>query len=322
MHRNLLQFFMLVGGLGAVLAVVSFTPPRLVPASDTRANPQPNTRQAAWAARVESANSAGSLRPSEPVPPQEIERSSGAEPQSIVERSATDPLRLLEQTPPASVNAAVVPPSLPTPAPAKPATVTNAAIISRLEHPSCKLPTYTKEVAVRNLKAVGTLDSAEASRVWDTFDEFCRRDFSTFYEVGGDTEGVQENQTVNAQLPSAEALGEITLSPEAFQQVEAFVSSVWQAQGYNSEFPGAGVLKPRQTGALGADAPVATAPLGVQCGGRTISPLGLGPTWWTCLCTGCCIPCGLGCCLPSCELGCRPNAYLWDSITGICGCGL
>ncbi len=320
MHRSLLQFFVLVGGLGVLLAAVSFTTPRLIPAAETRQSAQPSTRQAAWAARV--AERAPDILPQAPARPEirpENESLPLAEPRSA-ERPATGPLQLIEQPP--LVNAAVAPPATQTPPPAKPATVTNSDIVARLDHPSCKLPPYTKEVAKQNLASVGSLDPAEASRAWDTFDEFCRRDFSLFYEIQKSEDLARSRPAPNAPLPSEKTLEGIALSPEALQQVEEFVSSVWRAQGYTSEFPGEGVLKPRSEGALGAAIPGATAPLGIQCGGRTAAPQGLGPNWWTCKCTGCCVPCKFGCCLPSCELGCRPYAYLWDSITGICGCGL
>lgn len=320
MHRNLLQSFVLVGLLGIVLTTISFTTPRPAPVSDVRANPQPSTRQAAWAARAP--------RLPESTQPQEAELLSGAEPRSVVGRSATGPLRLIEAVQPVTVAPALPAASamdavdVASPPPAKPASVTNADIVRRLEHSSCKLPPYTKELAIQNLAAVGNLDPVEASRVWDTFDEFCRRDFSLFYEIQKSEDLARSHPTPEAPLPSPESLEGITLSPEAFRQVEAFISSIWQAQGYNSEFPDEGVLKARPSDALGAATPAATAPLGVQCGGGTIAPEGLGPNWWTCRCTGCCIPCKLGCCLPGCADGCAPRAYLWDSITGICGCGL
>ncbi len=74
--------------------------------------------------------------------------------------------------------------------------------------------------------------------------------------------------------------------------------------------------------------------LGMQCGDNTIKPSGVGPLYTANCCTGCCKPCDpgvccdpcTGCCEPSCEKICEcvggaGNAYLWDSITGICGCG-
>jgi len=75
-------------------------------------------------------------------------------------------------------------------------------------------------------------------------------------------------------------------------------------------------------------------PLGMQCGGRTLSPFGIGPVFPRVCCTGCCVPCiplvccsDCGCCVASCAVKCTcvsgaGAAYLWDSITGLCGCGI
>jgi hypothetical protein len=74
-------------------------------------------------------------------------------------------------------------------------------------------------------------------------------------------------------------------------------------------------------------------PLGIQCGGRTLIKFGVGPLTSRPCCTGCCIDCSptccgdCGCCVASCERICEcisgPGAaYLWDSITDICGCGI
>ncbi|MBI2624078.1 hypothetical protein HYW67_01105 [Candidatus Parcubacteria bacterium] len=317
MHRNILQLFLLVGFLSVVLSVISFTTPKAVTVNNDRRNATSSPLQAILA--LPRGEPAGDL-----ATPDVMEQpiSTTAPESRRRERPASGPLRLIEEIQPATLSAVDTPAASPPP-PTKPAIVTTADVVNRLDHASCKLPAHTKALAKQNLAAVGNLDQTEANRVWDTFDEFCRRDFSLFYEIQKSEDLARSRPAPETSLPNAEALEGITLSPEAFRQVEEFVSSVWQAQGYNSEFPGEGVLKPRSDGALGAAIPVATAPLGVQCGGRTTAPQGLGPNWWTCKCTGCCIPCGLGgCCLPSCELGCRPYAYLWDSITGICGCGL
>lgn len=75
-------------------------------------------------------------------------------------------------------------------------------------------------------------------------------------------------------------------------------------------------------------------PLGIQCGGRTLSPFGIGPVFPRICCTGCCVPCipficcgDCGCCVASCAVKCTcisgpGSGYLWDSVTGLCGCGI
>ncbi|MBI3305442.1 hypothetical protein HYZ80_03930 [Candidatus Parcubacteria bacterium] len=308
MHRAVLQFFVLTLALvtlafaakyqtGADATWTAQKNNRFLPIAGERVPGQPPT----------SKENTSPLAPELESAPALVKLPAPAQPQSA--------LRLLDEVPTLEQSRA------PMPAPAKPETVTNADIRARIDHPSCKLPPYTKEVAEANLAAAGSLDSAEASRVWDTFDKFCKHDFSLFYELEQSDDRARANPAATTTLPTENELANLTLSPEAFRRVEELVQRIWNEQGYNSNFLGEGITQP-STDALGVTIPTATAPLGIQCGDRTISPEGLGPTWWTCKCTGCCIPCKLGCCLPSCELGCRPRAYLWDSITGICGCGI
>lgn len=73
-------------------------------------------------------------------------------------------------------------------------------------------------------------------------------------------------------------------------------------------------------------------PLGIQCGGGTFSKFGIGPVFFRPCCSGCCIPCppltfcpDCGCLVASCQRVCEVcgnSAYLWDSVTGLCGCGI
>ncbi|PIW74770.1 MAG: hypothetical protein CO003_00960 [Candidatus Portnoybacteria bacterium CG_4_8_14_3_um_filter_44_15] len=78
---------------------------------------------------------------------------------------------------------------------------------------------------------------------------------------------------------------------------------------------------------------ISSVPLGIQCGGRILTEPGIGPLTRRPCCTGCCVGCSpiccgdCGCCVASCERICEcisgPGAaYLWDSITDICGCGI
>ena len=58
-------------------------------------------------------------------------------------------------------------------------------------------------------------------------------------------------------------------------------------------------------------------PLGEECGSGSSPIEGTGPTYQACCCCCCCngiCPCPCACCA-LCD-----TAYLWDSVTGICGC--
>ncbi|MBI4385310.1 hypothetical protein HY573_00595 [Candidatus Parcubacteria bacterium] len=311
MHRAVLQFFVLTLALAALASAAKYQP-RI---ATTPATQKTQVSLPTASTRTPNQPTAATEDVSLPAPEPELVPALGDLSNLPTSAEPNSALRLLDAVQAAEQNRA------PMPAPAKPTTVTSADIRARIDHPSCGLPPYTKEIAKANLAAAGSLDPAEASRVWDTFDQFCGRDFSLFYELESADARARANPAATTTLPTENELANLTLSPEAFRHVEELVQRIWGEQGYNSNFLGEGIPAPN-TDALGVTIPPATAPLGIQCGGRTVSPEGLGPTWWTCKCTGCCIPCRLGCCLPSCELGCRPRAYLWDSITGICGCGI
>ncbi len=71
-------------------------------------------------------------------------------------------------------------------------------------------------------------------------------------------------------------------------------------------------------------------PLGMQCGDGTHPKEGIGHSFFAFCCSDCCLSClpkccYCGCCIPSCEVLCQclygSSAYLWDSVTGTCGCG-
>ena len=60
-----------------------------------------------------------------------------------------------------------------------------------------------------------------------------------------------------------------------------------------------------------------TPELGEECGSGSSPIEGTGPTYQACCCCCCCggiCPCPCACCALC------PSAYLWDSVTGICGC--